>query len=54
MSLTDIAIRSATPTDKLQRLFDGNGLYLEVSPSGGKWWHLKYRIDKNGKRNKFT
>jgi len=50
MSLTDIAIRSARPTDKLQRLFGGNGLYLEVSPSGGKWWRLKYRIDGKDKR----
>ena len=50
MSLTDIATRSARPTDKLQRPFDGNGLYLEVSPSGGKWRHLKYRIGEKGKR----
>lgn len=50
MSLTDIAIRNARPADKLQRLFDGNGLYLEVSPSGGKWWRLKYRIDGKEKR----
>lgn len=49
-SLTDIAIRSARPADKLQRLFDGNGLYLEASPSGGKWWRLKYRIDGKEKR----
>ncbi len=50
MLLTDIAIRSARPTDKQQRLFDGNGLYLEASPSGGKWWRLKYRIDGKEKR----
>ncbi|WP_426400504.1 Arm DNA-binding domain-containing protein [Ralstonia sp. R-29] len=50
MPLIDIAIRSAKPADKLQRLFDGNGLYLEVSPSGGKWWRLKYRIDGKEKR----
>ena len=50
MSLTDIAIRNARPADKLQRLFDGNGLYLEVSPSAGKWWRLKYRIDGKEKR----
>ena len=50
MPLTDVAIRSAKPADKLQRLFDGNGLYLEVSPSGGKWWRLKYRIDGKEKR----
>lgn len=50
MFLTDIAIHSARPADKLQHLFDGNGLYLEVSPAGGKWWRLKYRIDGKEKR----
>ena len=35
------------------RLFDGGGLYLEVAPSGGKWWHLKYRYDGKEKRLSF-
>ena len=48
--LTDIAIRSAKPGDKPIRMFGGGGLYLEVSPSGGKWWRLKYRIDGKEKR----
>ncbi len=42
--LTDIRIRNAKPTSKAQRIFDGSGLYLEVSPSGGKLWRMKYRI----------
>ncbi len=45
MPLTDTAIRKATPAAKAARLFDGGGLYLEVSPAGGKLWRLKYRID---------
>lgn len=44
MALSDVNIRKAKPTDKPQRLFDGGGLYLEVAPSGGKWWRLKYRF----------
>lgn len=44
MSLTDTTIRNAKPSEKPQKLFDGNGLYLYVSPSGGKLWRLKYRI----------
>lgn len=36
MALSDTALRKAKPTDKTQRLFDGGGLYLEVSPSGGQ------------------
>ena len=40
MPLTDTEIRSAKPSDKPQRLFDGGGLYLEISPAGGKLWRL--------------
>lgn len=50
MPLTDTAIRNAKPADKPQRLFDGYGLYLEVAPSGGKWWRLKYRHASKEKR----
>lgn len=50
MPLTDIAIRKARPSSKTQRLFDSGGLYLEISPSGGKWWRLKYRIAGREKR----
>ncbi len=31
-------------------MFDGGGLYLEVAPSGGKWWRLKYRFGGKEKR----
>jgi len=48
--LTDTAIRNAKPADKPVRLFDGGGLYLEVAPSGGKWWRLKYRFGGKEKR----
>jgi len=44
MPLTDIAIKSAKPKDKPYKLSDGGGLYLEVAPSGGKWWRYKYRF----------
>ena len=50
MSLTDTAIRTAKASEKTQRLFDGGGLYLEISPNGGKWWRLKYRFDGKEKR----
>ena len=50
MPLTDTAIRSAKPEKKTQKLFDGGGLYLEVAPSGGKWWRLKYRVAGKEKR----
>jgi len=50
MPLTDTAIRNAKPSDKAKKLFDGGGLYLEVAPSGGKWWRLKYRYGGKEKR----
>ena len=50
MPLTDTAIRTAKPADKPIRIFDGGGLYLEISPSGGKLWRLKYRYGNKEKR----
>jgi integrase len=50
MPLTDRAIRNAKPADKPLRLFDEKGLYLEVAPSGGKWWRFKYRFGGKEKR----
>lgn len=50
MALTDTAIRKAKPLEKTQRLTDGGGMYLEIAPSGGKWWRLKYRFGGKEKR----
>ena len=44
MPLTDVVVRAATPQSRTRRLFDGRGLYLEISPSGGRWWRWKYRV----------
>jgi len=40
--LTTKQIEHAKPKEKLYRLFDSHGLYLEVHPHGGKYWRLKY------------
>lgn len=50
MSLTETTIRAAKPRQRPAKLFDGKGLYLEVSPAGGKWWRLKYRYAGKEKR----
>jgi integrase len=50
MSLTNTEIRNAKPGKKPVKLFDERGLYLEVSPAGGKWWRLKYRFGGKEKR----
>lgn len=50
MPLTDVEIRNARPRDKAYRLSDAAGMYLEVSPAGGKYWRLKYRFAGKEKR----
>jgi hypothetical protein len=34
----------------MRRLYDSGGLYLEISPRGGKWWRLKYQFQRKEKR----
>jgi len=43
-------LRRAKPAEKTQKLYDGGGLYLEISRRDGRWWRLKYRIDGKEKR----
>ena len=50
MPLTDATIKNVKPGQKAVKLFDGGGLYLEVAPSGGKWWRLRYRSQGKEKR----
>lgn len=50
MPLNDMLCRTAKPKDKPYKLFDSEGLYLEVRPSGSKNWRLKYRIHQKEKR----
>jgi integrase len=50
--LTDIAIKKLEPGPKPYKKWDGDGLYLEVKPGGGKFFRYKYRI--GGKENIYT
>ena len=50
--LTDAQVRKIKPLDKKKRYSDEKGLYLEVTPSGGKFWRLKYRF--NGRESTLT
>lgn len=44
MKLTDAKLRALKPNGKTQKLSDGGGLYVHLSPVGGKLWRLFYRF----------
>lgn len=44
MPLTEVKIRNARAGERAHRMWDSGGLYLEISPSGGKLWRFKYRF----------
>lgn len=50
MPLTKTQCQNAKPKDKPYKLGDSGGLYLEISPGGGKYWRLKYRYLGTEKR----
>jgi integrase len=49
LPLSDTAIRNAKPSAKPAKLFDERGLFMIVSPAGGKWWRFKYHFDNKEK-----
>src|ERR1700690_3550990 len=42
MPLTDTAVRNAKRREKPSKLADERGLFLMVTPAGGKWWRFRY------------
>ena len=50
MKLTDATLRNLTEPGKH---FDGGGLYLELTPAGGRYWRMKYRHGGKEKRLAF-
>jgi hypothetical protein len=42
--LSDIKIKNAKTSASNQKLFDGGGPFLLITPTGGKLWRLKYRF----------
>lgn len=63
MKLSDREVKNAKPdlnpnkekeeekyTDKSYKLSDGGGMYLEVMPTGAKYWRFKYCYDGKEKR----
>jgi hypothetical protein len=41
-SLSDAKARNAKPATKPYKIADGEGLFLLITPSGGKYWRLRY------------
>ena len=52
--LTDTEIKKAKPTEKKFTLWDGDGLFLRIKPSGKKTWHLGYTVPLTKKRAKMS
>ena len=56
--LSETKVRNIKPkTGSPQKLFDGGGLFLLVTPTGGKLWQFKYRFkeqDGNVKEKKLS
>jgi len=45
VALTDTEIKKAKPREKAYATGDGGGLYLWVTPAGGKHWRWSYRFE---------
>ncbi len=43
--LTDTQVRGAKPRERPRRVADRDGLYLQIDPSGGRYWRLNYRFN---------
>jgi integrase len=53
MALTDTEIRKAKPQTKPYKLSDGAGLYVWITPSGGRKWRASYRHEGKQKTATF-
>jgi hypothetical protein len=42
--LTETRIRAAGASDRPYKLFDERGLFMLVTPPGGRLWRLRYRM----------
>jgi integrase len=53
MRLTDTAIRNSRPGPRARKIYDGDGLYLYLAPSGRRTWRFKYFFDGKEKHLRF-
>jgi integrase len=45
MPLSEVKARNAKPKSKPYKIADSEGLFLLITPSGGKYWRLKYYFE---------
>lgn len=45
MALTTVEINNTKPKDKPFKIYDEAGLFMQITPSGGKLWRFKYRFE---------
>jgi hypothetical protein len=50
MSLTELALKNLKPKDKRYLVRDDQGLYIEVNPTGRKYWKVRYMVDGKAKK----
>ena len=53
MKLTDTYLRALKATGQVQKKADGGGLYIHVSPTGGKLWRMAYSFEGKQKTLSF-
>ncbi|MEG0207279.1 MAG: Arm DNA-binding domain-containing protein, partial [Citrobacter sp.] len=53
MSLNARQVDTIKPKEKIFKLTDGGGLYLQVNPNGSKYWRMKYRYAGKEKKLSF-
>lgn len=44
MALSEVKLRNLKPKEKAFQESDGGGMFVEVLPSGGNVWRLRYRL----------
>ncbi len=54
MKLNARQIDAAKPKEKIYKLADGGGLYLEITPRGSKYWRMKYRRPTDKKEDRLA
>jgi len=42
-TLTELRVKAAKPAEKPYKLFDQRGLFMLVTPAGGRLWRFRYK-----------